>query len=54
MTILNTLLVQAQLSWKEPARNRDHLEQLVRAAPGDIDLAVIPEAFTRGHGRGDR
>jgi predicted amidohydrolase len=48
MTILNTLLVQAQLGWKEPDRNRAHLEQLVRAAPGDFDLAVLPETFTTG------
>ena len=48
MTTLNTLLVQAQLGWKDPERNRAHLEQLVNAAPGDIDLAVLPETFTTG------
>jgi predicted amidohydrolase len=48
MTTLNTLLVQAQLRWKEPERNRQHLEQLVTAAPGDLDLVVFPETFTTG------
>jgi predicted amidohydrolase len=48
MTTLNTLLVQAQLRWKNPQRNREHLEQLVTEAPGDLDLAVLPETFTTG------
>jgi len=48
MTILRALLVQAQLSWKHPARNREHLQQLVTAAPGEFDLAVLPETFTTG------
>ena len=48
MTTLNTLLVQAQLRWKDPQRNREHLEQLVTEAPGDLDLAVLPETFTTG------
>jgi len=48
MTILRTLLVQARLSWKDPARNRDHLAQLVTAATGEFDLAVLPETFTTG------
>jgi omega-amidase len=48
MSILNTLLVQAQLSWKDPARNREHLYSLVSAVPGDIDLVVLPETFTTG------
>jgi predicted amidohydrolase len=48
MTILNTLLVQAQLRWKDPARNREHLESLLSATGGDVDLAVLPETFTTG------
>jgi len=48
VTILRTLLVQAQLRWKDPARNREHLEQLVTSAEGGFDLAVLPETFTTG------
>jgi len=48
MTILKSLLVQAQLRWKEPQRNRDHLAQLVGSVPGDLDLVVLPETFTTG------
>jgi omega-amidase len=48
MSTLKTLLVQAQLRWKEPQRNREHLEELVTSAPGDLDLAVLPETFTTG------
>jgi omega-amidase len=48
MTTLNTLLVQAQLRWQEPERNREHLEQLVTAESGDLDLVVLPETFTTG------
>lgn len=48
MTILNTLLVQARLSWRDPQRNRGHLENLVEAAPANLDLAVLPETFTTG------
>ena len=48
MTILKSLLVQAQLRWKDPQRNRAHLERLVSSAAGDLDLAVLPETFTTG------
>jgi len=48
MTTLNTLLVQARLRWRDPQRNREHLEKLLEAAPADLDLAVLPETFTTG------
>ena len=48
MTILKTLLVQPQLRWRAPQRNRGHLEELLRSSPGDFDLAVLPETFTTG------
>lgn len=54
MSTLNTLLVQARLRWKDPARNREHLEALLEAEPGPCDLAVLPETFTTGFlGDGD-
>jgi len=48
MTPLKSLLVQAQLRWKEPQRNREHLAQLVESVSGDLDLVVLPETFTTG------
>lgn len=47
MSTLKALLVQAQLRWKDPARNREHLAGLL-AASGGCDLAVLPETFTTG------
>jgi len=48
MSTLNTLLVQARLDWKDPARNREHLESMIPADQGNIDLIVLPETFTTG------
>jgi omega-amidase len=48
MSRLNTLLVQAQLGWKDPARNRQHLQAAVSQVEGDFDLVVFPETFTTG------
>lgn len=45
---LQVLMVQAQLSWKDPAANRDHLAELLAAAKGPFDLAIFPETFTTG------
>lgn len=46
--MLKVLLVQAQLGWKDPQHNRDHLESLLAGRAGDCDLAVLPEAFATG------
>ena len=48
MDTLNILLVQAQLDWKDPASNREHLASLVQAAEPGFNLAVLPETFTTG------
>jgi len=45
---LTTLLVQCRLAWKDPAENRAHLEQRLRAFDRPFDLAVFPETFTTG------
>lgn len=45
---LQVLLVQAQLRWKDPAANREHLAGLLQQAEGDFDLAIFPETFTTG------
>ncbi|MFC1688761.1 amidohydrolase [Pseudomonadota bacterium] len=48
MTDLNVLLVQAQLGWKDPSRNREHLQTLLAQVEGHFDIAVFPETFTTG------
>ena len=48
MTKMNALLVQAQLGWKDPSRNREHLQALVAEVEGTFDLVVFPETFTTG------
>ncbi|MDX1380336.1 MAG: amidohydrolase [Xanthomonadales bacterium] len=54
MSTLTALLVQARLRWREPERNREHLQKLLDAEGGDADLAVLPETFTTGFlGDGD-
>jgi omega-amidase len=48
MNNMRALLVQAQLGWKDPARNREHLQAMVARIKGGFDLAVLPETFTTG------
>jgi predicted amidohydrolase len=48
MNALKTLMVQAQIRWKEPERNRAHLQSLVERSPGEFDLVVFPETFSTG------
>jgi predicted amidohydrolase len=48
MTTLKTLLVQAELCWRNPERNRRHLSALLAEAEEPFDLAVFPETFTTG------
>ncbi len=48
MSTLKTLLVQAQLRWKDPARNREHLQGMIAAEEHGFDLVVLPETFTTG------
>jgi len=48
MNALKSLLVQAQICWKDPARNRAHLQSLVEQSPGEFDLVVFPETFSTG------
>jgi omega-amidase len=48
MSILKTLLVQPELSWKDPSANRNRLDALVDGCSGGFDLVVVPETFTTG------
>jgi len=47
---LHVLMVQARLSWKDPASNRAHLAELMDGAAEEaaFDLAIFPETFTTG------
>ncbi len=45
---LDVLMVQAQLRWKDPAANRDHLASLLQQTKHPFDLALFPETFTTG------
>lgn len=48
MTMLRTLLVQADVRWNAPGANRDRLAGMLDAHAGAFDLAVLPETFTTG------
>jgi omega-amidase len=48
MNTLNSLLVQARICWKDPARNRTHLHSLIEQSAEDFDLVVFTEAFSTG------
>lgn len=48
MNTLRVMLVQAQLRWQDPVRNREHLEKLLCATTGECSIAVLPETFTAG------
>ena len=51
MTERDTLeigLLQAELKWREPGANRDHLQGLLDGAGSHLDVAILPETFTTG------
>jgi len=45
---LHLALVQCELAWEQPAKNRQHLSGLVKNLPDEIDLVVFPEMFATG------
>lgn len=47
MSPLNIALVQAELRWRDPAGNRDHLSALMDRC-GATDLFLLPETFSTG------
>jgi omega-amidase len=47
MSIQRIVLVQARLSWKDPAQNRAHLAALMEGAEAG-SIYVLPETFTTG------
>lgn len=45
---LDIALLQTQLAWHDPKKNKTHIEQLIAKLPKHIDIAVLPEMFTTG------
>jgi predicted amidohydrolase len=45
---LNTTIIQADLTWENPAINLAHFDKELVALYGKTDLAVLPEMFTTG------
>lgn len=45
---LNITLVQCDLAWEQPDKNRQHLSDLIRQLPAETDLVVFPEMFATG------
>ncbi|MEQ8953327.1 MAG: nitrilase-related carbon-nitrogen hydrolase, partial [Gammaproteobacteria bacterium] len=41
-------LIQTDLIWHEPEKNREHLSSLIRPLKGQTELVVLPEMFTSG------
>lgn len=41
-------LIQTELHWHEPQKNREMLEELLRPLKGKTELIVLPEMFTSG------
>ncbi len=48
---LRVSLIQTDLHWLEPKRNRAMIEALIRPLKGQTDLVVLPEMFTCGFTR---
>ena len=46
--LLRIGLLQAELKWREPEVNRDHLQGMLESVEGPLDIAIFPETFTTG------
>ena len=45
---LKIALVQTELVWENPERNRDHFAKIIENIPIDVNLIILPEMFTTG------
>ncbi|WP_339707517.1 amidohydrolase [uncultured Kriegella sp.] len=45
---LKIALVQSELVWENPEKNRSHFSEIIEAISLDVDLVVLPEMFTTG------
>ena len=48
MPDLSITLLQTTLTWHDPASNRAHFEELIRALSEPTDLVLLPEMFSTG------
>ena len=48
MKNLSVSLLQYELAWENPEKNRHQVEALIRSLPDTTDLIVLPEMFTTG------
>ena len=48
MKDLSISLIQTTLAWEDPAANRSHFEQKIKALNNKTDLILLPEMFTTG------
>ncbi|WP_158974713.1 nitrilase family protein [Cellulophaga sp. L1A9] len=45
---LNIAIVQTELVWEQPEKNRNHISKLIEALEPNVDLVLLPEMFTTG------
>ncbi len=45
---MKTAIIQTQLHWENPSKNRKHFEQKIDSILENVDLIVLPEMFTSG------
>lgn len=45
---METALVQSDLVWEDPGKNRRYFSELLKPLAGSVDLVVLPEMFTTG------
>lgn len=45
---MNVALIQSELHWEAPAKNREMFEQKISILNSNIDVIVLPEMFTTG------
>ena len=41
-------LLQSDLAWENPAKNRAKFQSMIEKLPADVDLVVLPEMFSTG------
>ncbi len=48
MKNLSVSLLQYELAWENPEKNRRQVDALIQSLPDTTDLIVLPEMFTTG------
>ena len=48
MTDLSVALIQSDILWEEPQKNRQMFQRKIEALSGQTDLIILPEMFTTG------